>query len=871
MSIKHLRQFIILACLTGILSAFGHVDYTIRNIQVLGNSVLAHSAVIGLSGLQEGMVLNPTSKQVQKAVKKISQNPWIKSVEIYLSNVDDLNRLASLVIQVEEYQKLKSCVIEGVTLKEKKALLEHMHISGNVALSPLFLHQKRTEIQSFFSKKGFTQTTVSLDLLPTVEPAKKILKISIQKGKKRMVDKISFIGNDHFHVDFLVYKLKELKPAPHFTLFKDLFKRIITLQPFKKGGILNRLPKKIDDCIYYFSTHVCLFPSTFTEEKYLKAKTNCISFYHSQGFLDMNIVKERLRESQTGKLHIEWTIEEGKQYKIRRIRWVGNTLYSDEELNSLLNLKDGNIYDPIHINSRLAPGTTEPTIADLYTNNGYVFFRAEAIETSIEGDQIDLEIRLFEGKQATIQGVNISGNTLTHDTVIRRELTTIPGAKYNRSRVIESLQNLAMLDFFDPKKLFPEVHPNEEKNSVDITYHVKEQPKFDFKLQGTYDHGIVFSLVLGSKNVSVRNLFMGKVPIGAAQQLHLTASLRGQDYKNISFSFKEPWLWIKGKRYLFSCNINSSYQVYQHAQKNPLDKAISAMLFPFATLEYEKSITASTGGRISLGQKISKYWEFHVGMDYHHQIYRYYKLFDDLKKRSGKLHDFSLDITLLRSSINHIHFPTGGWSWSHFFVFTPPYTALGYKGTQSLPPTLKEFGKFMTDASFFQHLPANFVLNFRGHIGLLWSLSKKTIGPFQRFYMGGTSMDMMDAGILGYDFIPLRGYPNGSLTPKNYENNIEGGVLYHKFVAELRYPIMVVPACIYLLSFLEMADNWRTYQHYNLLDMKKSIGLGMRINMPIPIIPMFGIDLGYRVDSINQKHPSRNNFELHFSVGPSLR
>jgi outer membrane protein insertion porin family len=626
---KKTKQFLVLIAIAigFVLPVSGRMHYTIRSIHVSGNTVLDRDRIIALTGLQEGSVIDFQSKVIQKAIRKIYKEGSMQSVAIYLSDRDDEAGLASLMIQVEGYPQCANYVIEGLSKREQKALLESVTIPDHAVLSPFFLQQKREEIKNFFLKKGFAKVSVDLTLLPIeASPQKRNLKIVVNKGRKNTVATIRFKGNDHFDARLLIHSMKEMKPAPHFTLVKDMIKQIVTLRPIRKSGLLLQLPK-VADVMRYVTSHVSLFSSVFSASKYAKAKENLVAFYQSNGFLDMRIVEEQIQyaHDDTGKLHLQLTIEEGEPYTIRHINWIGAHLYDEQTLNKWLNLPPGRIYDPLYINKRLSPAATatDLTIADLYTNNGYVFFRAEVIETGIEDHQVDLEIRLVEGKQATISEVNIVGNTLTHEGVIRRELTTLPGAKYNRRRILESLQNLAMLDFFNPAKLIPEIHPNEEEGTIDLTYHVEEQPKFDCKLNGTYNRGVVVEMVMGSKNVSVKNLFKGKIPFGAAQHLHLTASLRGKNYKNLSLTFQEPWLWIGGKRYIFSLHASSSYQVFQSTNWMSLDQAINVVLFPFAELTHNNSTIYTTGGRMALGKKLSKHWEGHFGLDYHYHYYRH--------------------------------------------------------------------------------------------------------------------------------------------------------------------------------------------------------------------------------------------------------
>ncbi len=872
--IKRTKQFLILCCLLCVgLPSFvmATMDYTIRSIQVEGNTFADSEVLVALSGVEVGTKIHASSKAIPEAIRKIAKQEGIKSVSIYLSEVDEANASASLCIKVEEYPRLEQYAIEGLTKKEQNALLEKEPIPNGAVLSSLFIHTKVRKIKAFFTEKGFKSVHVSAHVTPTKSLGKAVLHIKIKKGTKHTVHSIVFQGNNHLDADRLIYAMKELKPAPHFTLFKDVVLKIATLAPLREGGVLLKLPT-IEDIMHYCSKHVSFFPIIFTEKKLNKSKENLIRLYQSKGFRDVRILEEQLRYVAPGALQVVLKIDEGKQYKIRHIHWLGNHAYSDQQLNQLLRLQAGDTYDPIYVRERLSPGMNGTTIADLYTNHGYLFFRTEAIETGIEGDRVDLEIRIYEGKQANINKIDIVGNTITHDYVIRREITTLPGEKFNRARVLESLQNLALLDFFKPEKLIPEIHPNEANGTVDLTYRVAEQPKFDLKLNASYSQGMVLELVLGSNNVALHHLFKRKIPLGAAQHFNLSTALRGKDYKNIRFAFQEPWLWLGSKRYLLSLSFDSAKQVVKTSEWTNLDRAANLILLPYATMAHKKSTINSLGGRIALGKKLDRYWESYLGVDYHHHTYRHYILLEDQKKRSGKLYSITLDLSFAHNSINHLYFPTTGWTWSTHLTVTPPYTAFGYVDKQGASiPRFKEFGKLMMDFSFFQSLFYDLVLNFRAHGGFLHSLSKKKIGPFERFHLGG-SPGMSEANtLLGADFIPLRGYPEDSLTPKDYQRHIQGGVLYQKAVAELRYPLMRAPACIYALGFFEAGDAWLDYSHYNLSSMKKSVGGGIRIHLPIPIIPMVGIDLGYRMDPIKDIYERKNKFEYHFSMGSSIR
>ncbi|TSJ81277.1 MAG: BamA/TamA family outer membrane protein [Candidatus Cardinium sp.] len=870
-NIKKVKGLLCLFCLCigWAQSAFGVTHYVVRKIEIVGNCFVASDLLIALSGLEKGKTVDPSAEEIRGAIQKITKQDGIKSVAIYLSEVDQANGLATFVIDVEEHPRLASYLLEGLTKKEQKMVLEKVTIANDVALSPLFLQETASNIKNIFLERGFRKVAVATELmLHQGMGHKATLKVKVNKGKQSKVHKIIFQGNNHLDADLLLYNMKALQEAPRFTLLQDIFKKSITLAPIRKGGILLGLPKTMDDVKRYLFNHISFSSSVFTEEKYLKAKKDLILFYQSQGFRDAHIAAERLQTSSAGKLNVHLTIQEGKQYMLRHIKWVGNYLYSDEILNKLLNLKKKRIYDPVYIKSRLVPGITDVTINDLYTNNGYLFFRAELVETGIEDNQVDLEIRIQEGKQVTIRQVDIVGNTLTHDYVIRRELLTLPGEKYNQGLVRESLRNLAMLRCFKPEKLIPEMDPDEVKGTVDLTYVVEEEPKFDLKLNGSYSKAIIGSLQLGSNNASLKNLFTGKVPIGAGQDLHLTAELHGKNYKNFSFSFQEPWFWLGGSRYILAVSFNSAYHKSDSTEKSILDDWVFLNMFPIGKQDRKTKIY-STGGRISLGKNIAKYWSSHLGVDYHYHTYQHCKLLEDHRQRSGVLHDFTLDFLLHYSTINHPNYPTAGCEWHSALTLTPPYTLFGYAPAATTIPRFKEFGKFITDIYYFKRLLGNCVFHFRGHAGFLHSLSKNEIGPFERFYLGGTSST--SPKLLGTNFVSLRGYPDGSLTPKDYTKGVEGGVLFNKFVSELRYPLMLAPICCYLLGFVEVGDSWLHYRNFNLSNIKKSIGGGVRLILPIPIIPMLGLDFGYKLDPEKNVRGAKSVFEYHFTIGPDMR
>ena len=163
-------------------------------------------------------------------------------------------------------------------------------------------------------------------------------------------------------------------------------------------------------------------------------------------------------------LHIN--ISEGQKYYLRNVNWVGNTVFSTESLMRALKMKRGDVYNQTLLKKRLSDD--EDAIGNQYYNTGYVFYNLNPVETNIDGDSIDLEMRIYEGQPATLNHVRISGNTRVYENVIRRELRTKPGDLFSKESIIRSVRDLASLGFFDQEKIEPDVKPNQESGTVDI-------------------------------------------------------------------------------------------------------------------------------------------------------------------------------------------------------------------------------------------------------------------------------------------------------------------------------------------------------------------------------------------------------------------
>ena len=432
--------------------------------------------------------------------------------------------------------------------------------------------------------------------------------------------------------------------------------------------------------------------------------------------------------------------------------------------------------------------------------------------------------------------------------------------------------------YFKKEKLHPIITPDNTTNRVNITYNVVEKVNFTLNLQGGYagvETGATLGLELGTNNFSWRNFCKFTKPLGDGQNCHIGIKFGNKSYRNLTFSFMEPWLGGK-EAYIFSASLNHSLQYATPASRTSQERVIEGAMWPFYRYKKNVSNIRTTGGKVRLGKRIrwpSKYWKIFFGVDYTHNKYTNYKILDDAITRSGVMHDLSLDCALERDSTNHPIYPTRGWTCNLQANITPPYSLLashnGQTGIQE-KYKWKEYHKWMIDTSWYQSIIGDFVGHLRGHFGIVGNFSSKNKGPFERFFLGGSNHPAEIMGnLLGGEHISLRGYDDNTVTPK--KGNIKGGIIYNKLVGELRYPIINSPACcLYILVFAEAGGNWLSYTDYTPYDMKKSWGAGLRIHLPMlasimPALSLIGFDWGYRLDTTNSIAPNKDKFSYQFS------
>ncbi|MBI9035121.1 MAG: BamA/TamA family outer membrane protein, partial [Bacteroidales bacterium] len=574
-------------------------------------------------------------------------------------------------------------------------------------------------------------------------------------------------------------------------------------------------------------------------------------------------VRDSVYRNADKSLGIDLVINEGRKYYFRNINWVGNTIYNTEFLDAVLGIQKGDVYNQRVLDANLSYNPNGTDITSLYMDRGYLFFNVMPVEVFIENDSIDLEMRIYEGEQARINKVSISGNNRTNDHVVIRELRTRPGQLFSRDNLIRTQRELAQLGYFDAEKIVPTPIPNPADNTVDIEYKVEETSSDQIELSGGWGYGrLIGTLGLKFSNFSARNLFNKKawrpVPTGDGQELSVRFQTYGQDFYNLSTTFTEPWLGGKKPNrlsvsYFFSKY--SSYTTTETAQK------------PTLTIN---GITVSLGKRLTWPDD---FFQLTQAVNLHRYSTKNYQGILPVKDDgNGSYNKLSYQLTLMRNSVSQPIYPRTGSSIMASMELSPPYSLFSNKDYSTLPDGEKfkwmEFHKWRFQTEYFKTITGDLVFMARSKYGFIGAYNNDIgVMPFDRFFVGGDGM----AGYQNFDGreqIGFRGYTNNSLNALGANGQPQGAAIYNKNTLELRYPLSLNPsATIFVLGFAEAGNTWAGFREFGPFNLYRSAGVGVRIFLPI--FGVLGLDWGYGFDEVPGM-PSAGKSQFHFSINNSI-
>lgn len=764
--------------------------YEIGGIEVLGAQYTDANAIAAISGLVVGKTIRLPSDQISKSIRKLWKQGLFIDVKINIQK--RVGDIIFLEIVVKEYPRFARHAYKGIPKgqhDDANAATRRYLQKGRAATPAMKLHAIQA-LKQLYIDKGFLDVVIEVEEQEDVVLTNSIRWIfNIKKGKKVRIAQINFHGIKNVKKGKLYRSMKETKRNNLWALFK---------------------------------------PSKFIKKEYENDKKNLIQYYNTEGHRDAIIIKDSVYLVQLKNrkvMHIDLHIEEGKKYHFGDIVFKGNTTYSDRVLNNIVNIKKGDVYDAGLIETRLKFDRNGRDVSTLYMDNGHLFFDVQAIEKGVRSDSIDLEVRISEGPVAIIDKVIIKGNTSTHEHVIRRALRTLPGNKFSRSDLIRSQRELTALNFFNPETIQINTPVDPQRGTVNIEYTVEERSGDQFELSAGWGGSTLFGTVgVTFNNFSLRNLFKPEtwnpLPQGDGQRLSFRIQTNGPTYQSYNFSFTEPWLGGKKRNAL-------TFSAYHSNFTNGFTPESSAL----------KRLQIS-GATIGWGTPLEfpdDFFTYQVSLNYKNMdLLRW----DDFNIGSGSYHNLNISQTLSRNSIDNPIFPTRGSNIALTLAMTFPYSLLSNNSEAdyaSMTSAEKfrwvEYYKFDFLTEWYGQIAKNFVVKLGAKMGFMGHYNPQVgLSPFDRYELGGNGLTNMQ-GVQGKDIISLRGYEVGDLAANN-----GGAAIYNKFSLEMRYLISPNPsATIWVLAFAEAGNAWSNFQDYNPFQLKRSVGAGVRI-----FLPMFG-------------------------------
>jgi outer membrane protein insertion porin family len=839
-------------------------EYTIANIKVTGTEN-DKTILISLSGLRQGQKIKIPGEDIPKAIKNLWKQKLFTDVSI---NVDKIvGEQVFLMIVVSERPHIKGYSIIGV----KKSDADDIHKKIDLRTGEIFTDNKRLKaievIKNYYIEKGFLNVKADAKVSKDSVLKRTInVKFYVDKGEPVKIRAINFTGNKVFSEPMLRQKMKETKERVKFDMDSILQFR----KNLKKYGYHHKwyeIPGSLTPTEWYhYLEHYInmnIFKaSKFKRKEYEDDKKAVIDFYNTKGYRDARLTFDTVYKQDPTNLIINITVDEGRKYYFRNFYFNGNTKYPDSLLSKILNIHRGEVYNSKALEEKLFSNPNGGDVSSLYMNDGYLFFNIQPMEVKVDGDSIDIELRISEGPQATINEVRIIGNTKTNERVIRRELRTLPGNKFSREDLIRSQRQIIALGYFDPQQLDVVPIPNAENGTVDIEYRVTEKPSDQLELSAGYGGttvGLTGTLGVTFTNFSLRNIIDKKawnpLPTGDGQRFSIRVQSGGKTSQFFTASFTEPWLGGKKPNSLSFAFNRTDIVSFANGLTNP------------STGHYY-----STGGTVSWATRLKKpddYFTFETAITYaYYQINNssYLPIFNTgTGNGDGVAHNLNLSLILSRNSLDQVLYPKHGSSFMISAQGTLPYSLmlpslrkLNYQN-DSLSPEVKyrlvEFFKIKFFADWYTTIYQNLVFRASAKLGFLGTYNQQLgVSPFERFEVGGDGISTFN--ILGKEIVRLRGYD--IISPTSPPATIAGATIFNKYTAELRYPISLNPsATIFLLVFMEGGNTWQDISDYRPYQLDKSVGLGIRVFLPM--FGLLGLDYGFPLDHVIYSNGSASN------------
>lgn len=835
--------------------------YEIAGIKVTGIPSEDDYLIIGHSGLLKGERIEIPGTEITNAVKRLWRQGLYSKVQINIEKV--VGDKAWLEIALQRQPRMSELRFEGAKGGEKKDIKEALAMVEGQQLTPNIIARAKKIVEDYYAKKGFKNATVNVIQHPDLSKENaSILEFVINRNAKVKVHKIYIDGNEVLSDNRIKRTMKKTN---------------------ENGNLLNLFKQK-----------------KFVDRDFADDRERIIEKYNELGYRDAVITHDSVAPYNDGSVDVFLTVDEGKKYYISDISWVGNTIYSTDQLNNLLGIYPGDVYNQKMLTKRTTQD--DDAVANLYLDNGYLFFQIVPIEEQIHGDSIALQMRVMEGPQARINKVVINGNDQLFEKVIRRELRVRPGELFSKNDLMRSYREIAASGHFNPETMDIRPEPNENDGTVDIVFNLESKANDKVQLSfGWGQTGLTGQVALSFSNFSMKNLFRpdsyrGIIPRGDGQTFSISAQTNAKYYQSYNISFYDPW--IGGNRpnsfsfsldYSRATGVNSSYYnnnwnyAWQSAIWTQNSYASNYNSYAIQNAYDPNKVLQLAGISVGYGARLSwpdDYFTFQATLAYR---WYYLKNWDWLYyMNNGTSNSLTLGLNLSRTSIDNPYYTRRGSQFSLDLTLTPPaklfsrgknwkllseLASTDNKNTETRTEARAqlykwiEYWKLRWKSKTFTPLTDpdgqwTLVLMTRADFGLLGSFNKYFKTPFETFYFGGDGMT--GSSTYSTETISMRGYENGQFTPFGYE-----GYAYGKFTFELHFPFLLQPSTtIYGLVFAEAGNAWYSTSDFSPFNLKRSAGVGARVYLSV--LGFLGIDWGYGFDRVWGR---KGGSQVHFVLG----
>ena len=787
------------------------IDYEVAGITVSGAQDLDPNVVIMLTNIRVGDNIQFPDPKISDAIRTLWRQQLFENITF--SVVNKSGKKVYLDIRLKELPKMSKYFITGVKKTWKDDIREELDLRAGKVVNENLVVMSRNKIQSYFREKGYLNASVDITQeRDTTFNNAVILGFKVKSGERVKIGEISFVGNEAVADKVLLKAMKNTK---------------------MKGKAIFKVSK-------------------LRKTEYREDLRALVAKYNGMGYRDARIIRDTNYRVDDELINIEISVEEGRKYYFGDISFVGNTKYDTPLLRSILKINRGDIYDSQHLNERVSFDANGNDVASIYLNNGYLFSQVVPIEKNVQNDTIDVEIRIQEGRQATIRKVSITGNERTNDHVIYREVRTRPGDLFSKAMIQRTIRELSQLGYFDQTQIGVNPVPDPQTGTVDLEYTVVEKSTSQLELQGGWGaNRVVGTLGLNFNNFSAKNVGNKRawqpLPTGDGQTISIRAQSNGLYFQSYNASFTEPWLGGKKPN-------SFTGTIYHNVQSNGVQAS-----------DPNRQSLLITGINFGLGQRLKwpdDYFTLYQGLEFRRFNLNNFPT-GFLNYNKGISNNVNYKFTLGRNNTDVPIFPTRGSQISFAAELTPPFSLLrddiDYKSLSSEERfKLVEYHKWKLNADWFAPITSKLVIRTHGEFGYLGSYNKDLgLPPFERFYVGGDGL--ANFVIDGREIIGLRGYTNNSITPGG------GGALYNKYVFEMRYIIANNPSAqVFPLIFMEGGNNYDDFWDYRAFNLKRSAGAGLRIYMPM--FGLMGVDVAYGFDP-EPNGASASGWQTHFIIG----